>query len=67
MKETFDDFFQKEDIKCYMKEILKTIVNIIYNEIYPYIWFICVYNVILIFITLANLIILSRLYNKSHY
>lgn len=60
------DFFQKEDIKRCVKEFVKPVVNIIYNEIYPYLWLICLYNVFLIFITLANLILLSRLYQKSN-
>ena len=64
--ESCTDFFQKEDIKRCVKEIVKPIVNIIYNEIYPYLWLICLYNVFLIFITLANLILLSRLYTRKH-
>jgi len=57
----FSSFFRKEDIKKMSKEIVKPIVNIIYDEIYPYIWFICIYNVFFIFITLANLFLLVRL------
>jgi cytochrome c oxidase assembly factor CtaG len=64
MKE-YLDLFQKEDIKHCVKDIVHPIVNIVYNEIYPYIWFICLYNVFLIFITLANLLLLSRLYNRK--
>jgi hypothetical protein len=48
-------FFQNEDIKRDVREIIKPIVNIIYNEIYIYLWFICFYNVFLIFLVLANL------------
>jgi hypothetical protein len=58
------DFFQKEDIKQYIKDIINPIVNIIYYEIYPYIWFICIYNVFLIFLTLANMILLIRIYKR---
>ena len=61
------DFFQNEDIKIYLKEIIKPIVNIIYNEIYVYILFICMYNVFLFFITLANLFILLKIIRKSKY
>lgn len=56
------DFFKKEDIKQFIKETIKPFVNIIYNEIYVYVWFICFYNVFLIFITLANLFILIKMY-----
>lgn len=60
-------FFQKENIKKLSKEIIRPIVNIIYDEIYPYIWFLCVYNVFLIFITLANLFLLIHVYNKKQH
>jgi len=62
----FSSFFRKEDIKKLSKEIIKPVVNIIYDEIYPYIWFICIYNVFLIFITLANLFLLVRLFKEIH-
>jgi len=58
IRDTCIEFFQKEEIKRCVKEIIRPIVLIIYNEIYPYIWFICMYNVFLIFLTLANLILL---------
>lgn len=66
-KSSYMDFFQKEDIKQYIKGIINPIVNIIYYEIYPYIWFICIYNVFLIFLTLANMILLIRIYKRKEY
>ncbi len=67
-KKNISSFFQKEDIKKLSKEIIRPIVNIIYDEIYPYLWFLCIYNVFLIFITLANLFLLIRFYkNKEMY
>ena len=60
IRETCIDFFQSEDIKRDVRAVIQPIVGIIYNEIYPYIWFICIYNVFLIFIVLANLILLLR-------
>lgn len=60
----FSSFFRKEDIKKMSKEIIKPIVNIIYDEIYPYIWLICIYNVFFIFITLANLFLLIRFFKE---
>ena len=60
IRETCIDFFKNEDIKHDVRAIIQPIVGIIYNEIYPYIWFICIYNVFLIFIVLANLILLLR-------
>ena len=60
MKDLLLDFFEEEDIKCCVKYLIKPIVNIVYNELYPYLWFICIYNVFLIFVTLGVFIILSR-------
>jgi hypothetical protein len=59
------EFFQNEDTRKNVRDIIKPIVNIIYNEIYVYIWFICIYNVFLIFIVLANLFLLLKWINKT--
>jgi hypothetical protein len=59
------EFFQNEDTRKNVRDIIKPIVNIIYNEIYVYIWFICIYNVFLIFIVLVNLFLLLKWINKS--
>jgi hypothetical protein len=63
-RDTCIDFFQNEDIKNDLTRLLKSSVNVIYNEIYIYIWFICFYNVFLIFIILANLYLLLTLLKK---
>lgn len=57
------EFFKKEDIQRYIKDCMSPLVGIIYNEIYPYIWFICIYNVFLIFLTLANFILIIWIRN----
>lgn len=54
----FTSFFQKEDIQKFSKDTVKVIVNVVYNEIYPYVWFICIYMVFLLFLSLANFFIL---------
>jgi hypothetical protein len=64
IRDTCIEFFQNEDIRKDVKEIVKPIVYIVYNEVYFYILFICIYNVILIFVVLANLFLLIRLLNK---
>jgi hypothetical protein len=65
IRDTCIEFFQNEDIRKDVREIIKPIVHIIYNEIYVYIWFICLYNVFLIFLVLANLLLLLRWFTKS--
>jgi hypothetical protein len=66
IKESCVDFFKNEDIRKDIKEIIRPIGMMIYNEIYLYIWLVCFYNVFLILIILANLFILFRLMKKSN-
>jgi cell division protein FtsB len=61
IRDTCINFFKDEKIKKEIKETVKPIVTTIYNEIYLYLWFICIYHVFLIFIVLANLYLLLRL------
>ena len=64
IRDTCIEFFQNEDTRKDVKEMIKPVVQIIYNELYLYIWFICFYNVFLIFIILANLFLLLKLLKK---
>jgi hypothetical protein len=59
-KNTCFEFLKNEDIRREFNEVIRSIVNIVYNELYIYVWFICIYNVFLIFIILANLFLLLR-------
>jgi hypothetical protein len=59
-KDTCFEFLKNEDIKREFNEVIRSIVNIVYNELYIYVWFICIYNVFLIFIILANLFLTLR-------
>lgn len=54
------DFFKSEDMKKDVRQVLQIIYGMMYNEVYPYIWLICIYHVILIFVTLANLGLLMK-------
>jgi hypothetical protein len=61
---SYIDFFQNEEIKNNIREILKPIIDTIYNEVNIYVWLICFYNIFLVFIILANLFLMLRLSNK---
>jgi len=54
-------FFQNEDIRKEIRDIISPIVDIVYNELYVYLWVICFYNVFLFFILLANLVFILQL------
>jgi hypothetical protein len=62
IRETCLQFFQNEDIKRDVREMIRPIVGIMYNELYPYLLLLCIYNIFLIFIVLAILVILLRLF-----
>jgi|UniRef100_A0A6C0DCZ8 hypothetical protein len=66
IRDTCIDFFKNEDIRKDVKEMLKPFAQIMYNELYLYIWVICFYNVFLIFIVLVNLFLLLKLIRKSN-
>ena len=56
-----------EDIKKYLKNTINDISGIIYDEMYLYVWFICVYHVILIFLVLANSFVLLKILLEKYY
>ena len=51
------NLIKNEDLKKYL---LNPIFNLLYNELYIYIWIICLYNIIVFCITLSILYILLR-------
>ncbi len=53
MKTTLTDFFKSEDIKRDVRDIIKPVVAFVYDEIYVYLWFICIYNVFLLVLLIA--------------
>jgi len=67
IKQTFIEFFNNEDMRRDITEMIKPIRESVYNEIYIYIWFICIYNVFLLFIIIANLILLLKILQKTRY
>jgi len=60
IRDTCMEFFQSEDMKRDVKLVLQPMFGMVYNELYPYLWFLCIYHVFLIFIVLANLVLLLR-------
>jgi len=60
-KDTFMSFFANEDIQRDIKAIVKSMGLGLYNELYVYIWFICLYNVLLLFLVCVILFMLTRM------
>jgi len=61
------EFLNSEDIRKEIKEVVKPLGTMIYNEVYIYLWMICFYNIFLIFLVLANLILLVALLKRNRY
>jgi hypothetical protein len=66
IRESFIEIFKSEDSKRNMKEIIKPIGQLVYNEIYVYLWLLCFYHVFFIFIVLANLFLLLKLIGMNN-
>ena len=57
--------FQNEDLKRDVHGLLKSVIGIIYNELYPYVLLICIYNVFLLILILGILFMLYRVFHVS--
>jgi hypothetical protein len=57
MRQACMEYLKNEDFKQLIRVLIKPITNIVYtelyNELYVYIWLICVYHIFFIFIILA--------------
>ena len=60
------ELLQNEDIRKDMRDMIKPIVQIVYNELYIYIWVICLYNVFIFFILIMNLYMLFKINRQMH-
>ena len=49
------DLFKNEDIKRDIRLVVQPLSAFVYNELYVYIWFICLYHIVIILIVLAIL------------
>jgi hypothetical protein len=53
--------FLDENIQKSIKKGLKSMTQILYNEMYVYVWFICIYHILLVIIVLTNLVLLAKM------
>jgi hypothetical protein len=55
------EWLKNEDIQQNFRKASRAVVTAVYNEMYIYIWFICVYNIFLLVVVAINLYLLVRL------
>jgi len=59
-------YLKTDESRRYLKEnIIHPVGQVIYNEWYIYLWLICIYHVFMIFLVLANLILLLTFLSKK--
>lgn len=66
LREKCLQLFQTEDIKRDVQTLLKSVIGIVYNEMYPYLLLICLYNVLLLILILGMLFMLIRAAPKKN-
>jgi hypothetical protein len=64
IRDTCIEYLQNENTKNTVKEMMKPLGSLIYNEIYIYIWIIAIYNIFFMIMILAMFFILLKLLNK---
>lgn len=66
LRDTCIEYLKNETTKKDMREIIKPIFGMIYNEVYIYVWILAVYNIFFIVMILAMFIILLKLLQKQN-
>jgi hypothetical protein len=61
IRDSWLELFKNEEIRNNVREIIKPIATIIYNETYLYIWLLCTYSIFLLLIGLANIYFLFKI------
>jgi hypothetical protein len=64
LRDTCIEYLKSENTKKDVREMMKPIFGMIYNEIYIYIWIIAIYNIFFIIMILVMFFILLKLSNK---
>jgi hypothetical protein len=59
------EWLKNEDIQRNFRKASGVVVTAIYNEMYIYIWFICVYNIFLLIVVVINLYLLVKLWRRQ--
>jgi hypothetical protein len=57
LKSQFINYLQNEDIKRELRELMRPVVKLVYNEFFFYICLFCIYNVILLCLLCSILVL----------
>ena len=59
------EWLKSEEVQLHFRKASGVVVSAVYNEIYLYLWFICIYNIFLLVVVVVNLYLLIRLMRIS--
>ena len=59
------EWLKNEDIQRNFRKASVAVAAAVYNEVYIYIWFICVYNIFLLVVVVINLYFLIKIWSAS--
>ncbi len=59
------EWLKNEDIQRNFRKASNAVVTAVYNEVYVYIWFICIYNIFLLIIVAINLYLLVHVLKRD--
>jgi hypothetical protein len=59
------EILESGEFKKHVKNVVQPLGTMLYNELYIYIWFICIYNVFLIFLVVTNFILVIHIFKRT--
>jgi hypothetical protein len=59
------EWLKNEDIQRNFRKASGAVAAAVYNEVYIYIWFICIYNIFLLAVVVINLYFLIKIWSAS--
>lgn len=60
------DWLKSEEVQRHFRKASGVVISTVYNEIYVYLWFICIYNIFLLIIIVVNMYLLIKLMRQSN-
>jgi len=60
-KMDLSEWLKNEEVQKQLRKVSGMVSSAVYNEVYLYLWFICIYNIFLLGIVVLNLYLLLKL------
>ena len=65
-KMDLSEWLKKEEVQKQLRKVSGMASSAVYNEVYVYLWFICIYNIFLLGIVVLNLYLLLKLIRQAN-